>query len=71
MKPIETVDLFLPLQHELTSLLRSLAPEDWQRPTVAGAWRVKDIVTHLLDSDLRRLSLNRDGYIPPPPSTPR
>jgi uncharacterized protein (TIGR03083 family) len=70
MKPIETVDLFLPLQHELTSLLRGLAPEDWQRPTVAGAWRVKDIVAHLLDSDMRRLSLNRDGHIPPPPSTP-
>jgi uncharacterized protein (TIGR03083 family) len=62
MKPIHTAELFLPLQKELLSLLRSLAPDDWSRPTVAGNWTVKDIAAHILDGDLRRLSMHRDGY---------
>lgn len=63
---IQTVDLFLPLQTELVRLLRSLSAEDWQKPTVAGAWRVKDVATHILDGDLRRLSIHRDGNAPAP-----
>ncbi len=69
MKRILTADLFLPLQEELITLLRSLSPDDWQKPTIAGAWRVKDIVTHILDGDLRRLSLHRDRYATAPPAT--
>lgn len=64
MEPVRTVDLFLPLQQELVALLRGLRPEDWSKPTVAGAWQVKDVVAHLLDGDLRRLSMHRDGHIP-------
>src|SRR5262245_18566586 len=44
------------------SLLRGLSREDWDRPTVAGAWLVRDVTAHLLDSSLRRLSLQRDGH---------
>jgi hypothetical protein len=29
---------------------------------MAGKWTVKDIVAHILDGDLRRLSMHRDGY---------
>ncbi len=64
MKSIETVELFLPLQKELVSLLRALAPSDWSSPTSAGKWTVKDIAAHILDGDLRRLSIHRDGYFP-------
>lgn len=67
---IQTADLFLPLQQELVTLLRSLAPADWSKPTVAGTWTVKDVVTHILDGDLRRLSIHRDGYFPPSPAGP-
>ena len=68
MKRILTADLFLPLQQELIALLRTLSPADWQKPTIAGAWRVKDIVSHILDGDLRRLSLHRDRYATAPPA---
>jgi len=66
LAPIHTADLFPGLSNELISLLRGLAPEDWERPTVAGAWRVRDVAAHLLDVSLRRLSMHRDGHRPPP-----
>jgi uncharacterized protein (TIGR03083 family) len=64
MKRPETAELFLPLQQELVSLLRGLAESDWSRPTLAREWTVKDVAAHLLDTDLRRLSMQRDGYRP-------
>ncbi len=67
MAPIATAHLLLPLHHELMALLRGLEAADWQRPTVAGAWRVRDVAAHLLDVQLRRLSLQRDGHAGPPP----
>ena len=63
--PILVSGLFRELHGHLLELLRSLSPEDWHRPTVCSAWCVKDIASHLLDGDLRRLSIQRDGYIPP------
>ena len=65
--PIDTRALFRPVSVELVSLLRELQPAQWERPTVAGAWVVRDIVAHLVDSTLRRLSFHRDGMTPPPP----
>jgi uncharacterized protein (TIGR03083 family) len=44
-----------------------LPSESWNRSTVAAAWVVRDVVAHLLDSTLRRLSFHRDGMTPPPP----
>jgi uncharacterized protein (TIGR03083 family) len=69
-EPIDTRRLFRPVSGELVRLLRELADEDWHRPTVAGAWLVRDVVAHLLDSTLRRLSFHRDGMAPPPPPGP-
>jgi uncharacterized protein (TIGR03083 family) len=65
---IHTAELFLPLQRELVSLLRGLGESDWSRSTLARQWTVKDIAAHLLDTDLRRVSSQRDGYQPAPPS---
>ncbi len=42
--------------------MRQLGDDDWDRPTVAGVWRVRDIVGHLLDIDLRTLSGGRDRH---------
>ncbi len=64
MRRIQTSDLFLPLHNEVVALLRGLDKPDWSRPTVAKQWVVKDVVAHLLDTDLRRLSSMRDGYMP-------
>ena len=66
LRPSYTADLFPPLHDELIDLLRGFAPADWERPTVAGDWRVRDVAAHLLDVDLRKLSVNRDGFLAPP-----
>ena len=57
--------LFRPLCGDIVDLLRALNDDDWERPTLAGTWRVRDIVAHLLDTALRRLSFHRDGCLPP------
>ncbi|HET7437608.1 MAG TPA: maleylpyruvate isomerase N-terminal domain-containing protein [Thermoanaerobaculia bacterium] len=62
LPPTDTRALFHPLHRELIALLRGLSDDDWMKPTVAGAWRVRDVVAHLLDTDLRRLSSLRDHF---------
>jgi uncharacterized protein (TIGR03083 family) len=64
---IDTRPLFRPVSSALVALLRELPPEGWERQTVAGHWLVRDVVAHLLDSTLRRLSFHRDAMVPPPP----
>lgn len=73
MKPVEPIfvtDVYAQLHGELIALLKSLAPEDWYKPTAAGAWKVRDLVAHLLDSDIRRLSFQRDNAPQVPPEAP-
>lgn len=62
MKIIETLPLFPILDQKLIELLRSLSKEDWNKPTLAKLWTVKDIASHLLDGNFRAISLMRDGY---------
>jgi uncharacterized protein (TIGR03083 family) len=62
LTPFDTPALFPGLHAELIVLLRGLDDADWERPTVAGAWRVRDVAAHLLDGDLRKLSGGRDGH---------
>jgi hypothetical protein len=59
---IETLHLFPVLDTRLIELLTSLSAEEWERPTVASLWNVKDIASHLLDGNLRTLSTSRDQY---------
>lgn len=61
-KPVDLRHLFRPLNDALLDLLQSLTPEDWDRPTVARLWTVKDVAAHLLDGNIRRLSISRDQY---------
>lgn len=60
--PLDTLGAMAELELMLLELLNDLKPTDWERPTLAGAWRVKDIVAHLLDGQIRGLSMGRDGY---------
>jgi hypothetical protein len=60
--PRHVAHLFRPLLHELIALLRGLDADGWDRPTVAGRWRVRDVAAHLLDGDLRKLAICRDGH---------
>jgi hypothetical protein len=57
---VDTRHAFRPLSLELVDTLRSAADGDWERPTMAGRWRVRDVVAHMSDTALRRLSLQRD-----------
>ena len=70
LEPILTGDLLAPLNDELIALLRGVQDDEWSVPTVAGAWTVKDVAAHLLDSALRRLCLQRDGLPPILPFDP-
>lgn len=67
---VDAAPLFRPLHHELVRLLEGLDPDEWLRPTVAGRWRVREVVAHLLDGDLRRISAQRDGHQGPAPERP-
>jgi hypothetical protein len=60
--PIDTRHLFKPLQEKLLELLKSLNQEDWNKQTVAKQWKVKDVASHILDGQLRTLSIQRDGF---------
>jgi uncharacterized protein (TIGR03083 family) len=66
--PLPTIDTrpqFRPLCRDIVSLLQALAPDDWERPTMARSWRVRDVAAHLCDTALRRLSFHRDCHRPP------
>ena len=60
--PIDTRLLFKPLQKKLIELLKLFGNEDWNKQTVAKKWKVKDVASHILDTQLRVLSMQRDGY---------
>lgn|GEM_PF-1689358 len=59
---LATAHLFPVLDTHLITLVRSLAPADWDLPTLAPRWRVRDVALHLLDGSLRTLSMLRDGH---------
>jgi uncharacterized protein (TIGR03083 family) len=61
---IPTLHLFPVLHELLMDLLRSLTPEQWQMPTVAKLWTVKDVAAHLLDVNVRNIA-EMHGYEPP------
>lgn len=68
--PIIATPLLEDVLDELHTLLRSLRPDEWHLPTVSSKRLVRDIVAHLLDGSVRRLSMQRDRYTSPPPNGP-
>jgi len=61
--PILTAHLLPNIDRLLIELLRSLEPHEWEEQTIAPQWKVKDVAAHLLDTQLRKLSMVRDGYV--------
>ena len=55
LPPTDTRLLFRPLSREIVELLRTLNPDDWERPTLAGSWRVAMSWRRAFDTALRRL----------------
>jgi uncharacterized protein (TIGR03083 family) len=64
----DTRPLFRPLVIDFVALLRDVPHEQWDLPTAARGWRVRDVVAHLADTAFRRLSFHRDGLTPTPPA---
>ena len=64
LQPIFTAHLFPKLEAKLMEFLRGLAPEDWEKQTLAPKWKVKDVAAHLLDTQIRKLAAARHGYKP-------
>jgi len=62
LQPIFTAQLFPKLEAKLIELLRALAPDDWEKQTLAAKWKVKDVAAHLLDTQTRKLAAARHGY---------
>jgi len=62
LSPIETRHLFREISAGVLDLCGSLSPDDWTKPTVHADRNVKDLIAHLLDGSLRRLSIQRDGH---------
>lgn len=67
--PVKTLHLFPVLDKLLIDLLKSLSKEEWNLPTIAKLWTVKDIASHLLDGNLRALSFSRDHYFGETPTS--
>jgi uncharacterized protein (TIGR03083 family) len=64
--PLTLVDtrlFFRPLCTEIVERLRALPLDAWERRTLAPRWRVRDVVAHLSDTALRRLSMHRDRHV--------
>jgi uncharacterized protein (TIGR03083 family) len=59
---IEVVALMPELDKMLFKFLEELSADDWNRQTIAPKWKVKDVAVHLLDGNLRTLSMLRDNY---------
>ena len=59
---IDVVALMPELDKLLFKLLEGLSDHDWDEQTIAPKWKVKDVAVHLLDGNLRTLSMLRDEY---------
>lgn len=60
--PIPTLPLFPKLDQLLLEFLRNLEPSDWHKSTIVPLWTIKDIADHLLDGNIRTLSMSRDQF---------
>lgn len=59
-EPILCAPLLRRVDAKLIELMRDLRPEEWDMQTLAPAWKVRDVIAHLIDTVLRKLSMVRD-----------
>lgn len=59
-EPILCAPIIREVDRRLIELLMSLDSTDWDLPTIAPQWTVRDVAAHLLDTALRKLSIGRD-----------
>jgi uncharacterized protein (TIGR03083 family) len=59
-EPILCAPIMREVDRHLIDLLSSLSSPEWELPTIAPGWSVRDVAAHLLDTALRKLSGGRD-----------
>ena len=59
---INLIHLLPELDELLIDLLSQLSLDEWHKQTIAPQWKVKDVAVHLLDGNLRTLSMLRDQF---------
>ncbi len=62
--PIDAAPVLAAVEARLVELLGALRAEEWELPTAVPGWSVRDVVCHLLDTHLRKLTVSRDGWMP-------
>jgi uncharacterized protein (TIGR03083 family) len=62
VEPILVADLFGEVRGEQLKVLEDLSPGEWERPTAAPLWSVKDVALHILGGDVGNLSRRRDQF---------
>ena len=67
-EPILCAHLLRQVDAKLLDLLAALRPDEWDLPTVAPEWKVRDVAAHLLDTALRKLSMVRDAWFAEQPA---
>ncbi len=70
VQPILVGQRFGELHGRLMTLLAGVKTEEWRLRAAGSRWTVKDLAAHLLDTDLRRLSHQRDRHPLPAPEQP-
>jgi uncharacterized protein (TIGR03083 family) len=63
---IPTIHLFPAIEAHLLQTLHSLTHQQWNKPTIAKQWTVKDVAAHLLDGNIRSMA-RRDNHFSDPP----
>lgn len=61
-EPILCSGMIRLVDERLVEMLKSLTPEEWELPTIAPQWKVREVAAHLLDTALRKLSGGRDQW---------
>jgi uncharacterized protein (TIGR03083 family) len=62
LTPVLVAELFPELRRDLLTLLEGLRTDEWELPTAAPKWSVKDVALHLLGGDIGILSRRRDCF---------
>jgi uncharacterized protein (TIGR03083 family) len=61
-QPILCAPIIRRVDQYLIELLASLDSSEWDLPTIAPQWQVRDVAAHLLDTAIRKLSGGRDQW---------
>ncbi len=62
LEPLFCEDLLYEIDRLLAELMRGISKDDWNKKTLYPQWRVKDIFSHIIDTSIRKMSVQRDGW---------